>query len=123
MKILLIEDIADLREILREQLECEGFIILEAGNGKEGLDVLEKSDIDLVISDIDMPVMTGLDFLRWAKTLEKKAPPIYIMTGAGRVTKEQCLEEGACAYFEKGSNIIESMIGTIKSQFSELVVN
>ena len=114
MNILIIDDIRELRDVLREQLEDEGFHVFEAGNGKDGLEILSTTDIDLVISDIDMPVMTGIQFLMHVKNLKKTVPPVYIMTGAGRFTKEMCIDMGASGYFNKGDEL-NQMVEFIKN--------
>jgi len=62
MKILIVDDHPTNRELLRAQLEAEGFTVLEAADGLEALSVLERETIDTVISDIMMPRMDGYRF-------------------------------------------------------------
>ncbi|MBI5636845.1 MAG: chemotaxis protein CheW [Nitrospinae bacterium] len=63
-KILLVEDSPFYRRLVKKYLEAEGYEVAEAGNGQEGLAQLDAREFDLVISDIQMPVMDGLTFIR-----------------------------------------------------------
>lgn len=61
--VLLVDDHAELRECLQRIVERAGYLVELAANGAEGLERLRKGRIDLVVLDIDMPVMNGRDFL------------------------------------------------------------
>ncbi len=80
--VLLVEDSQDIRELMLEFLEGEGFDVLEACNGKEALEVLESAPvaIDLVLLDHAMPIMDGMTFLRLLErdTRHPKLPVIMI---------------------------------------------
>lgn len=64
--VLLVEDCDDIREMMCEFLDGEGFAVLEASNGLEALAVLAAAtvEVDLVLLDLAMPVMDGLEFIR-----------------------------------------------------------
>lgn len=62
MRILLVDDDSDLREALAELLIDEGFVVTEAANGRDALELLEKQPVDLIVLDYMMPVMSGLEF-------------------------------------------------------------
>ena len=64
MKILVVEDQIANRELLRELLETFGYEVFEAGNGQEGLDRLRECHPDLVLLDIQMPVLDGFATLK-----------------------------------------------------------
>ena len=66
-KILVIEDDIKMREGLVELLTNEGYIVESAQNGKLGLDLIRKNDFDVVLTDLIMPVMGGLEVLRELK--------------------------------------------------------
>lgn len=66
-KILVVEDETDLRETLVEELNDEGHLTIEAGNGREGLERLASDAPDMIISDITMPEMNGYQFFRSVK--------------------------------------------------------
>ncbi len=102
MKILIIDDLADMRWALAEEFKKYGFETVEAGNGEEGLEVLETFSPVFVLTDVQMPKMNGIEFLKQARA---KYPtlPIFVMTGFSPYTSEQILGFGANGYFEKTS--------------------
>ena len=57
--ILVIEDFSDTRELLRLVLEAEGYRVVEAGNGLEGIEVARRENPDAILMDMSMPVMDG----------------------------------------------------------------
>ena len=88
-----------LREIVRKA-EAE---ILEAGNGKEGLEVLEKNTVHLVISEISMPVMDGLEFLEKIRGSQSlKGLPFIVLTGDNEEkVRERAFHLGANDFVNK----------------------
>ena len=87
--ILIVDDEISLREALRDKLEYEGFIALEAKNGEEGLAIALKSHPDLILLDIVMPVMDGISMLKklrddsWGKN--SKVLMLTNLDGDGKV--------------------------------------
>jgi CheY-like chemotaxis protein len=83
-RILLIEDDESVRPMLRLVLTHFGHTVMEAVDGKEGLALVASSDFDLVITDLVMPEVEGLDVLM---QLRKRTPPIkaIAISGGGRV--------------------------------------
>lgn len=80
--ILVIEDNAELRADLVDMLSMEKFNVLEAKDGSIGFDMIEKHKPDLIICDIDMPVMTGFELLRSIKgNMKYKNIPFIIFSG------------------------------------------
>ena len=110
MIVLIIEDDSDLRDIFKEKFERRGLIVFTAENGQVGLDILANEVIDLVLTDIQMPIMTGMDFLKFAKNLPIELPPIIVMTGGSPFTSEQIFDAGATAYFNKLDVTAEKII-------------
>ena len=84
-RILLIDDDDSLRTMLRLTLSHFGHTVIEARNGKEGLELFARANADLVMTDIVMPEVEGLEVLM---ELRKKEPPVKIiaMSGGGRVS-------------------------------------
>lgn len=63
-KILIIEDEPQIRDIIQEILECEGYRTLEADNGLTGLQLAQQSPPDLIVCDVMMPELDGFDVLK-----------------------------------------------------------
>ena len=79
--ILVVEDEESIRSFVRAYLESEGFKVLEAGNGKQGLTVLGEQKPDLIITDIMMPVMDGIEFFKEIRRVpETKEIPVIMLT-------------------------------------------
>lgn len=79
--ILVVDDAMTVRNLAKFALSKGGYTILEAEDGVQGLKVLEGNTVDLVISDLNMPNMNGLDMCRSIKGQEKfKALPIFMLT-------------------------------------------
>lgn len=101
--ILLIDDIEENREILKRRLEKEGFSVMTACNGQEGLDAMEQDKFNLIMTDLNMPVMDGHTFLKTIKADSRFANiPIIILTAldeTGTIIKN--LRAGACGYLTK----------------------
>jgi DNA-binding response OmpR family regulator len=79
--VLLVEDDESFRESLRKLLAKEGFEVLEASSGEEGMELLEKHRIDLIVLDLYLGGMTGMEFLE--KTLRPGRPPVVMVTAFG----------------------------------------
>lgn len=100
-KILIIDDEKVIRATLREILEYEKFIISEAKDGEEGLAKIKEEDFDLVLCDIKMPKMDGIEVLEQAKSLDR--PPQFIMISAhGSIeTAVEATKKGAFDFIPK----------------------
>ncbi|MFM7300146.1 MAG: sigma-54-dependent transcriptional regulator [Crocinitomicaceae bacterium] len=101
MKVLIIDDERAIRRALREILEFEQIQVHEAENGKDGLELLRSNSFDLVLSDIKMPLMDGMEVLTAIQT-EKIDVPIVMISGHGNVeTAVQAIKQGAFDFIEK----------------------
>ena len=99
--ILVVDDDDDLREFTVSCLEREGFKVIEAINGKEAIEFSEKSHIDLVLLDLNLPDMDGEDILPQIK-LNNKLLPIIVLSGKQSVSsKVLTLGLGADDYVTK----------------------
>jgi CheY-like chemotaxis protein len=103
MKILVAEDNAVNRELLRELLEMRGHVVIEACNGEEALRVLEESKPEILLLDLGMPVLDGYGTVRKIRenpglaTLPVLAVTAYAMQG----DKERILSSGFDGYLSK----------------------
>jgi DNA-binding response OmpR family regulator len=82
-RILVVEDDADLRTILKLQLMSSGFELTETTNGAEGFAAIQEDDFDCVILDLMMPVMDGFGFLKRVRSIMAlQDVPILILTAS-----------------------------------------
>jgi two-component system NtrC family response regulator len=99
--ILIVDDEKNYPLILGAVLEEEGFEILSANSGQEALEILASSDVDLVLTDMKMPVMDGIELLENVKALDPDLP-VIMMTAHGTVDKAvEAMQKGAYSYILK----------------------
>jgi two-component system response regulator AtoC len=99
--ILVVEDKESMAEMLRETLESEGYKVVSANNGAEGIGYLKESRIDLVLTDLKLPQNNGIDILKASKE-ENQLRPVIIMTAFGSVeTAVAAMKEGAFDFITK----------------------
>src|SRR5215217_4412685 len=100
-RILVIDDEAEIRRSVRMILEYEGYDVIEAASGPEGLTMAERETPDLVFLDVKMPGMDGLEVLQRIKALNE-AVPVVIISGHGTVsTAVEATKAGAFDFIEK----------------------
>jgi DNA-binding NtrC family response regulator len=100
-KILIIDDEKVIRATLREILEYEKFIISEAQDGEEGLAKIKEEDFDLVLCDVKMPKMDGIEVLEQAKALERSPQFIMISAHGSIETAVEATKKGAFDFIPK----------------------
>jgi two-component system response regulator VicR len=114
--ILITEDQAPLRNILREKLDSEGFSTLEASDGEKGLELALKEHPDLIILDILLPKMNGMEMLKklrediWGKT----AKVIILTNLTDGQTMSNVMDEEVFDYFVKTDIKLEDFVKKIK---------
>jgi len=100
-KILLIDDERSIRISLREILEYENYEVLEAQDGIEGLQKIKEEEFDLVLCDVKMPKMDGIEVLEQAKNLEK-CPQFIMISAHGSIeTAVEATKKGAFDFIPK----------------------
>ena len=105
-KILIIDDTADIRELLMEVLEIAGYVVCEAANGTEALRKIKTELPDLVVLDIAMPDISGFQVLRELRKTSK-TPVIMLSARAETADKIESLQLGADDYMTKPFQIAE----------------
>jgi two-component system response regulator PilR (NtrC family) len=104
-RILVVDDERSMRELLAIVLRREGYEVLLAENGRTAVDMLEREPIDLLISDIKMPDLSGVDVLRAAKKIDQDILGIMITAFASTETAVEAMRLGACDYLSKPFDI------------------
>lgn len=104
--VLIVDDSRSMRNVIKKVISHSGFQMgecWEAGNGQEALDLLENNWIDLILSDIHMPVMDGFGLLRALQGKEswRELPVVLITTESNQERLQEALDLGAKGYIRK----------------------
>jgi two-component system chemotaxis response regulator CheY len=106
IRALIVDDSSVMRKIVERSLRQAGLsalVVYEAGSGTDGLEVLKSRQVDLILSDINMPSMDGLEFLRQlrAQNLAPGVPVVMITTESSEEHVKQAILSGAQGYIRK----------------------
>lgn len=104
-KILIVEDDEAMRSLLKDILDAEGLVTEAVSNGSDALQKLIDQPFDLIITDIQMPGLTGLDILPGIRKLQPEAPVIVITAFGSDEVYRRSFEKGATGYLEKPIHI------------------
>jgi len=107
IRILIAEDERPFRVLLSEELEGENRLVKAVADGLEALELLKKEDFDLLITDLKMPQMGGIELLKEAKKLRPELLVIVITGYASLETAISALKEGAYDYIRKPFSLEE----------------
>jgi CheY-like chemotaxis protein len=112
MKILIAEDNPANRELIREILELQGYEVLEAKNGLEALEQIEEKLPDLVLMDIQMPLIDGLEAVTKLRSDERfgKLPVIALTAYAMNGDEEKALMAGFDGYLPKPMDVRQLLL-------------
>lgn len=106
VRALIVDDSSVMRKIVERCLRQAGIPlakVLESGNGEDALKVVAQNPLDIILSDINMPVMDGLEFVRRLQSVEnaRGVPVVMITTEAGEAQVIEALSYGAKGYIRK----------------------
>jgi len=106
IRTLIVDDSSVMRKIVERALRQAGLdplVVHEAGSGAEALELLKTRQVDLILSDINMPLMDGLEFLRQmrAQNLAPGVPVVMITTESSEAHVKQAIQAGAQGYIRK----------------------
>ena len=117
-KVLIAEDSSVIQNLTRKILQAQNFEIFSAKNGKQVIDMIAKNDYDIILMDINMPVMDGMECTRQIRALKdesKSTIPIVAITGnAMNYTMEEFKENGINEYLQKPLNF-DDLVEVVKS--------
>ena len=118
-KILVVEDNLDMRELVHLYLTREGFTVVTASDGREGLYLANAERPDLIITDINMPGLNGLEMVQQLRALpEFKDLPILVFTAFGFVERDNAIRAGATRAADKPLDF-ESLIDEVKGLLNQ----
>ncbi len=122
-RVLIVDDSSVTRKIVERTLHQAGFEleVLEASNGCEGLAILQEKTVDLILSDINMPTMDGLEFIRQLQSIENaKAVPVVMISADGSEARiVEAISGGARAFIRK--SLTGLSVDQIKEQVAPLL--
>jgi len=109
MKILLIEDSKLLRTANARALAKAGYQVIGVGDGEQGLSSAREAIPDLILLDMILPKVTGLDVLKGLKSdVRTRNIPVIVLSGLSQTNEPKLVKEGAAAFFEKSEKILEN---------------
>ena len=114
--ILIVEDEKPLREALKTKLRSEGFDVMEAANGEEGLEIINSKKPDLVLLDLMMPGIPGEQVLKEMNDsgLIKEIPVIVLSVKGNDATIRNCIDQlGAVDYMSKSDYSLKEIVEKI----------
>lgn len=121
-KILIVEDEVAVLKLLTDRLSKEGFEVIQAKDGKEGLEKALSETPDLILLDILMPVMDGMEMLERLRNSSVGANiPVIVLTNLGETSKIlQSQELGVVNYLIKTNFKLDDVIRTVKEKLQYL---
>lgn len=117
-KVLVVEDERQFREILEKKLTSEGFSVVLAEDGQQALDFLDREPVDLILLDLLMPKMDGVEFLYNLKNTSHASIPIIVLTNLTSVSypyNKINLKD----FLVKANTSLEAVVEKIKSALKQ----
>ena len=108
-RVLVVDDERSMRELLSIVLRRDGYEVLLAADGKAAVDTLKRERVDVLITDIRMPELTGVDVLREAKAIDPGIISIIMTAFASTDTAVDALRLGAADYVHKSPNAVNDL--------------
>ena len=117
-RILVVDDDRGVREFLEIMLTREGYDVATAETGPESLSIFKKSNFDLVLTDLKMPKMDGIDLLKEIKAIAPQVAVILLTAHASGSTAVAAMQEGAFDYIEKDFDV-DDLKATIRDALTK----
>lgn len=116
--VLVIEDEPPVALALCDKLEKEGFQVLKADNGRAGLELALAKHPDMILADLRLPEMDGMEMIRQLRTDSwGKDAKVIILTNISDVSKiEEAMVHGTFFYMVKGDSSMEEVVAKVRSQ-------
>ena len=115
-RILVIDDEEAIRKSLRMVLEYEGYELIEAASGPEGLETLKREAPDAILLDIKMPGMDGMEVLQQARSRDAHTPILMISGHGTTSTAVEAIKRGATDFLDKPFESTDRLLVTISNE-------
>jgi len=124
MKIMIVDDCLTTRKLLGHYLKSRGYSVVFAENGLDALEKLSAERVNLIMADLNMPYMDGMELIKTLKTDPNLSdiPVLMVTTENDVMEKERALQVGADGYIVKpftGESIVEHIKNTMKELFTK----
>ncbi len=119
-KILIVEDEKPLQSVLQDRFTSEGYEVITANNGQEGLDMAISQKPDMIILDLLMPVMNGITMLQKLRDIsEFKKLPVLVLTNAGEIDniRQTTTYSNAASFLIKSNVTTDEIVEEVKTLF------
>jgi len=110
IRILIVDDEADFRQLLKFWLEKKGYEVLEVGNGQESLVKIKEENPDIVFMDLRMPVMDGVEAIKQIRQFNQDIPIIVISSFVEDPKVKEAMDYGISGVFYKGEEFEKSLV-------------
>lgn len=119
--VLVVEDEAPTALALCDKLELEGFQVYKADNGRAGLELALAKHPDIILADLKLPEMDGMEMIRQLRTdAWGKDAKVIILTNISDVSKvEEAMVQGTFFYMVKGDSSMSDVVAKVKTQLGE----
>lgn len=114
IKVLVVDDEADLREVIAKRFKIYGYEVFTAESGNKAIEMLKTTPVHIIISDIKMPDGTGVDLIQHIRKTDWKFPKLFFISGFSSVTVDELYNFGADGFFSKPFDT-KSLLNTIRS--------
>ena len=102
-KFLVVDDSASMRQLVSFTIKDAGYDVLEAENGKDAIEKLSKTKVDMIITDLNMPEMDGIEFIKKLRTMPdyQFAPIVMLTTESQEAKRQEGKQAGASGWIVK----------------------
>jgi DNA-binding NtrC family response regulator len=123
VRVLLVDDEKDFVAVLKERLEMRGLDVVAAGDGQNAIEAVRKRSFDVIILDLQMPGMDGIETLKQIMKLDQKAQVILLTGHATPKKSAEAIQHGAANFLEKPADLQDLLgkIGEAAAKRMELV--
>lgn len=109
IKVLLVDDEDDFRQLMHFWLQSKGYSVIQAANGKDGIDMIKKENPSIIFLDLRMPIMDGVATLKEIRTFNKDLPVIVISAYLDDPRAKEAMSYGISGVFNKAKNFDEGL--------------